>query len=103
MIRQLRSRAPFDQLEEILAAVGGDIEVICDGGIKRGTHVLKAMALGATACSGGRLYLYALGAAGQAGVEKTLSNLRTEIERGMKLMGVTRLDQLTPDMVRRRA
>ncbi|MGC6534484.1 MAG: alpha-hydroxy acid oxidase [Parvibaculales bacterium] len=96
------SRAPFDQLEEILAAVGGEIEVICDGGIKRGTHVLKAMALGATACSGGRLYLYALAAAGQAGVEKTLSNLRTEIERDMKLMGVTSLDQLTPDMVRHR-
>ena len=97
------SRAPFDQLEEILAAVGGQIEVICDGGIRRGTHVLKAMALGATACSGGRLYLYALGAAGQAGVERTLSNFRTEIERDMKLMGITALDQLTPDMVRHRS
>ena len=97
------SRAPFDQLEEILAAVGGQIEVICDGGIRRGTHVLKAMALGATACSGGRLYLYALGAAGQAGVERTLSNFRTEIERDMKLMGITALDQLTPGMVRHRS
>jgi len=96
------SRAPFDQLEEILAAVGGDIEVICDGGIRRGTHVLKAMALGATACSGGRMYLYALAAAGQAGVEKALGNLQSEIERGMKLMGVTALDQLTPDMIRHR-
>ncbi len=96
-------RAPFDQLEEILAAVGGDIEVICDGGIRRGTHVLKAMALGATACSGGRMYLYALAAAGQAGVEKALGNLQSEIERGMKLMGVTALDQLTPDMIRHRS
>ena len=96
------ARAPFDQLEEILAAVGGEIEVICDGGIKRGTHVLKAMALGATACSGGRMYLYALAAAGQAGVEKALSNLHGEIERGMKLMGVTRLSQLKPEMIRRR-
>ena len=96
------SRAPFDQLEEILAAVGGQIDVVCDGGIRRGTHILKAMALGATACSGGRLYLYALAAAGQAGVEKTLANLKTEIERDMKLMGVTRLDQLTPNMVRHR-
>jgi L-lactate dehydrogenase (cytochrome) len=96
------ARAPFDQLEEILAAVGGEIEVICDGGIKRGTHVLKAMALGATACSGGRMYLYALAAAGQAGVEKALGNLESEIERGMKLMGVTALSQLTPDMIRRR-
>ncbi len=96
------SRAPFDQLEEILAEVGGEIDVVCDGGIRRGTHVLKAMALGATACSGGRMYLYALAAAGQAGVEKALSNLESEIERGMKLMGVTALDQLTPDMIRRR-
>jgi len=96
------SRAPFDQLEEILAEVGGEIEVICDGGIRRGTHILKAMALGATACSGGRMYLYALAAAGQAGVEKALGNLQSEIERGMKLMGVSALSQLTPDMVRHR-
>jgi L-lactate dehydrogenase (cytochrome) len=81
------SRAPFDQLAEIVDAVGGRIDVICDGGIKRGTHVLKALSIGARACSGGRLYLYALAAAGQAGVEKTLSNFREEIERGMKLMG----------------
>jgi L-lactate dehydrogenase (cytochrome) len=96
------SRAPFDQLEEILAEVGGEIEVICDGGIRRGTHILKAMALGATACSGGRMYLYALAAAGQAGVEKALGNLQSEIERGMKLMGVSALNQLTPDMIRHR-
>jgi L-lactate dehydrogenase (cytochrome) len=64
--------------------------------------VLKAMALGATACSGGRMYLYALAAAGQAGVEKALENLHGEIERGMKLMGVTRLSQLKPEMIRRR-
>ena len=51
------SRSPFDQLKEILDAVGGDIEVICDGGIRRGTHILKALSLGANACSGGRLYL----------------------------------------------
>jgi L-lactate dehydrogenase (cytochrome) len=81
------SRAPFDQLAEIVDAVGGRVDVICDGGIKRGTHVLKALSIGAKACSGGRLYLYALAAAGQAGVEKTLSNFREEIERGMKLMG----------------
>ncbi len=95
-------RSPFDQLEEILNEVGGEIEVICDGGIRRGTHILKAMALGATACSGGRLYLYALAAAGQAGVERALSNLQSEIERGMKLMGISSLNQLSPDMVRRR-
>jgi len=81
------SRAPFDQLAEIIDAVGSDIDVICDGGIQRGTHVLKALSLGAKACSGGRWYLYALAAAGQQGVEKALSNMRMEIERDMKLMG----------------
>jgi L-lactate dehydrogenase (cytochrome) len=81
------SRAPFDQLAEIIDAVGDKLDVICDGGIQRGTHVLKALSLGAKACSGGRWYLYALAAAGQGGVEKALTNMRTEIERDMKLMG----------------
>jgi L-lactate dehydrogenase (cytochrome) len=88
------SRAPFDQLAEIVDAVGDKIDVICDGGIQRGTHVLKALSVGAKACSGGRLYLYALAAAGQAGVEKALSNFRAEIERGMKLMGARSLADL---------
>ncbi|HAA91897.1 MAG TPA: alpha-hydroxy-acid oxidizing enzyme, partial [Rhodospirillaceae bacterium] len=96
------SRTPFDQIAEIADAVGGDIDIVLDGGIKRGTHVLKAMAAGATACSGGRFYLYALAAAGQAGVEKTLGNLRAEIERDMKLMGITKLSDLNRDMLRYR-
>ena len=58
-------RAPFDQLAEIVDAVGDRIEVICEGGIRRGSHVLKALSVGARACAGGRLYLYALAAAGQ--------------------------------------
>ncbi len=74
------SRAAFDQLAEIVDAVGGRIEVICDGGVRRGTHVLKALSVGATACSGGRMYLYALAAAGQLGVETALGNLRAEID-----------------------
>lgn len=81
------SRSPFDQLAEIVDAVGDRIDVICDGGIRRGTHILKALSLGAKACSGGRLYLYALAAAGQAGVEKALSILHAELVRDMKLMG----------------
>jgi L-lactate dehydrogenase (cytochrome) len=89
------SRSPFDQLAEIVDAVGDKIDVICEGGIRRGTHVLKALSLGAKACSGGRMYLYALAAGGQKGVEKAMSNLRNEIERDMKLMGVTSIDQLT--------
>lgn len=94
------SRAPFDQLPEIVEAVGGKIEIICDGGVRRGTHVLKALCSGATAASGGRLYLYALAAAGQEGVERTLGILKDEIERGMRLMGVKRIDELTPDRLR---
>lgn len=94
------SRSPFDQLAEIVDAVGDKIDVICDGGIARGTHVLKALSVGAKACSGGRFYLYALAAAGQAGVEKTLANLRSEIERDMKLMGCRSLAQLNRDNLR---
>ena len=89
------SRSPFDQLAEIVDAVGDKIDVICEGGIRRGTHVLKALSLGAKACSGGRMYLYALAAGGQKGVEKSLSNLRNEIERDMKLMGVSNVKELT--------
>ncbi|GGN46987.1 alpha-hydroxy-acid oxidizing enzyme [Novosphingobium indicum] len=94
------SRAPFDQVREIVDAVGGEIEVICDGGVRRGTHVLKALASGATCASGGRLYLYALAAAGQQGVERAITILKEEIERDMKLMGVTSVDQLTRDRMR---
>jgi L-lactate dehydrogenase (cytochrome) len=93
-------RSPFDQLSEIVDAVGDKIDVILDGGIRRGTHVLKALAAGAKACSGGRMYLYALAAAGQPGVEKALANMRTEIERDMKLMGVNKVSQLSRDMLR---
>ena len=93
-------RAPFDQLDEIVQAVGDRVEVILDGGVRRGSHVLKAMALGARGVSGGRLYLYALAAAGQAGVERAVGLLDAEIRRGMQLMGVTRLDQLTRDHLR---
>ena len=94
------SRSPFDQLSEIVDAVGDKVDVICEGGIRRGTHVLKALSLGAKACSGGRMYLYALAAGGQKGVEKSLNNLKSEIERDMKLMGVTNVDQLSRKNIR---
>lgn len=97
------SRSPFDQLSEIVDAVGDKVDVVLDGGIRRGTHVLKALAAGAKACSGGRMYLYALAAAGQPGVEKALGGMRTEIERDMKLMGVTKVSQLSRDMLRFRS
>jgi L-lactate dehydrogenase (cytochrome) len=94
------SRSPFDQLPEIVDAVGGQIEIICDGGVRRGTHVLKALAAGANCASGGRLYLYALAAAGQPGVERAISLLKDEIERGMRLMGVTGAHQLNRERLR---
>jgi len=96
------SRSPFDQVSEISDAVGDKVDVILDGGVKRGTHVLKAIAAGAKACSGGRMYLYSLAAAGQPGVEKALGNLRTEIERDMKLLGVNNISQINRDMLRYR-
>ena len=94
------SRSPFDQICEISDAVGDKIDVILDGGIRRGTHVLKAIAAGAKACSGGRMYLYSLAAAGQPGVEKALGNLKAEIQRDMKLLGVTSISQIDRSMLR---
>jgi len=88
------SRAPFDQLAEIVDAVGDKIEVILDGGVRRGTHVLKALALGAKACSFGKGYLFALGAAGQKGVESILQKMKEEINRGMILMGCRSVKEL---------
>ena len=94
------SRSPFDQLEEIVNAVGDKIDVICEGGIRRGTHILKALSLGAKACSGGRMYLYALAAGGQKGVERALGNLKKEIERDMILMGVSNVSELSKKNLR---
>ena len=88
------SRAPFDQLAEIVDVVGDKIEVILDGGVRRGTHVLKALSLGAKACSFGKGYLFALAAGGQKGVEKILENMKTEINRDMKLMGCKNVGEL---------
>lgn len=93
------SRSSFDQLDAIADAVGGQIEIILDGGVRRGTHVLKAIAKGATACSGGRMYLYALAAGGSAGVERAMTLLKAEIERDMILMGCRSLADLKPSML----
>ena len=93
------SRAPFDQLETLVDAVGDKIEIILDGGIRRGTHVLKALALGAKACSMGKAYLYALGAGGQLGVERVLQKMKDEITRGMTLMGTRSTDELTKSKI----
>jgi len=89
------SRSAFDQLAEIVDAVGDRIDVMMDGGVQRGTHVLKALSLGAKAVGVGRFYLFPLAAAGQAGVEQALSLMRAEIERDMKLMGCASVNQLS--------
>ena len=94
------SRSPFDQLAEIVDAVGDKLDVICEGGIHRGTHMLKALSLGAKACSGGRLYLYALAAAGQPGVERALELYKSELVRDMKLMGCTKISDLNRNNLR---
>ena len=70
------SRSPFDQVKAISDAVGDKLEIILDGGVRRGTHVLKALAAGATACSFGKAFLFSLGAGGQKGVERLLENLQ---------------------------
>lgn len=88
------SRSAFDQLAEVVDAVGDRIDVIMDGGVQRGTHVLKALSLGAKAVGVGRYYLFPLAAAGQAGVERALELMRLEIERDMRLMGCSSVSQL---------
>ena len=88
------SRTPFDQLKAISDAVGDKVEIILDGGVRRGTHVLKALAAGATACSFGKAFLFSLGAGGQQGVERLLQNMHDEIRRNMILMGCKSVKEL---------
>lgn len=93
--RQLESApAPVDCIARVADALHDRLEIICDGGIRRGTHIVKALALGANACSIGRGYLYPLAAGGQAGVERGLELLRSELERTMALLGCDHIDKL---------
>ncbi|MCR0984542.1 alpha-hydroxy acid oxidase [Roseomonas populi] len=88
------SRAGFDGLAEVLDAAGDRLDVLMDGGVQRGTHVLKALAMGAKAVGMGRAYLFPLAAAGQAGVEQALELMRHEVVRGMRLMGCASIGEL---------
>jgi L-lactate dehydrogenase (cytochrome) len=98
--RQLDTAAtPIDYLPAIRDRIQEDAQLIADGGIRRGTEVLKAIALGADGCSIGRPYLYGLAAGGEAGVARVLSIFRAEIERDMGLMGRTRIAEITADDV----
>jgi L-lactate dehydrogenase (cytochrome) len=101
--RQLESSpAPVDCIAAVADALRDRLEIICDGGIRRGNHVVKALALGAHACSIGRGYLYALAAGGQPGVERALTLLRAEVERTMALAGCNSVHKLGRSHVRRR-
>jgi isopentenyl diphosphate isomerase/L-lactate dehydrogenase-like FMN-dependent dehydrogenase len=89
------SRTAFDQLAEIVDTVGDRLDIMMDGGVQRGTHVLKALSLGAKAVGVGRYYLFPLAAAGQGGVERALGLMRTELERDMRLMGCRSASELS--------
>lgn len=89
------SSTGFDQLAEVVDAVGDRIDVLMDGGVQRGTHVLKALSLGAKAVGVGRYYLFPLAAAGQPGVERALGLMQAELERAMKLMGCASIGELS--------
>lgn len=93
--------APLTMLPEVLEAVAGAVPVMIDGSFRRGSQVLKALSLGASFVFLGRPFNYAASIAGEAGVKKAVSLLGSEIERNMALLGVTGVEQLTPDLLRR--
>ncbi len=93
--------ATLDCLPEIVDAVGDRVEVLLDGGIRRGTDVLKALALGARACMIGRPYLYGLSTAGEAGVSRALDILRNELTRDLALLGCQTPAQVSAQHLRR--
>ncbi len=96
--RQLDSTpAPIDCIKAMRDAIDNDLELIVDGGVRRGNHIVKALAAGANACSVGRPYLYGLAAGGQAGVEKCLSIFKNELERTMTLLGCRSIDEISPN------
>ena len=91
--------ASLDALPEVVQAVGRDVPVLIDGGVRRGTDVLKALCLGAHGVLIGRPFLYALAVGGADGVSRMLAMLREEIEVSMTLLGVKRLSELSKDLL----
>ncbi len=101
--RQLETApAPVDCIAPIADELRDRLEIICDGGVRRGTHIVKALALGANACSVGRAYLFGLAAGGQRGVEHALGLLKSELERTMGLVGCNSVHKLGDAYIRRR-
>ena len=94
-------RSTIDTLPEVLEAVGGRMPVLVDSGFRRGTDIVKALAMGATGIAVGRPYLWGLGAFGQEGVERVLELLRTELHAAMQQVGAPSIKHLTPAMVKR--
>jgi L-lactate dehydrogenase (cytochrome) len=86
--------AAFSLVAPVADAVGGRVEIICDGGVRRGSDIVKAVAAGATGAMAGRAYLYALGAAGERGVDRVLDWFRNDVARTMTLLGVGRIGDL---------
>ena len=98
--RQLDSApVPLEVLPSVVEAVGDRIEIICDGGVRRGSDIVKALALGATACMAGRAYLYGLGAAGEAGVDHVLNLFAEDMKRTMALLGCRTVKELDREHV----
>ena len=102
--RQLdQAPSPLEILPEVADAVGDRLEVLVDSGFRRGTDVIKALALGARAVLVGRPYLYGLAAGGEAGVARAIELLQSEIARDMALMGLKSIEDITPACLRRRS
>lgn len=100
--RQLDSAPSIIELVQPVAdAVGGDLDIVCDGGIRRGGDIVKALALGATSCMIGRAYLYGLAAAGEEGVDWVIEHLHTGMKRDMALCGAASVSELTPELIYR--
>lgn len=94
--------APIDLIAPVAQATNGSLPIICDGGVRRGGDILKAIALGASVCTMGRSYLYGLGAAGEAGVEKAYNMLESELHRSMALTGVRSIAEINPSLLQTR-
>ena len=86
--------APFSLVAPVADAVGGRVEIICDGGVRRGSDIVKAVAAGANACMAGRAYLYGLGAAGERGVDRVLTWFADDMRRTMSLIGAGSVEGL---------
>jgi L-lactate dehydrogenase (cytochrome) len=92
--------AILELVAPVADAVGDRVEIICDGGVRRGSDIVKAVALGARACMAGRAFIYGLGAGGERGVDKVVSLLEADMRRTMALTGYRQVSDLGPELIR---